>query len=150
MALYKGNLKDNDQFKVLFENTVMMVGHIYESAYCINKLTGEEFGIFEFDYDPTCALVGRNNDWCLIGGEVLVLKIWADRSLRLLDACEDIFALKSIDEYTVHILTDPWDDNAAIWELTIDLKKLTHPVSLMKIRDFKEYIDKPYTDDVEW
>ena len=147
---YPGYVVSNDHFTVLFENTVMVVGHVFEVAYCFNKFTKEEFSIFQFHNDPTCALVGPNNDWCLIGGDMLVLRTWVDYTLRFIGDLKDIHSLKLIDPYTVHILTDPWSQEAAIWELTIDLTKLARPVSLSKIKDFHAYIGQPYTDTILW
>ena len=126
----------------------MTVGHIFESSYCYNKLTEEQFGVFEFDNDPTCALVGKNDDWCLIGGDVLVLRTWADNTLRVIGELENIYGLKSIDEYTTQILTDPWTEESSIWQLEIDLTKLTRPTSLFKVKDFKEYLDKEYSEEI--
>ncbi|MFP9112312.1 hypothetical protein ACLI1A_00080 [Flavobacterium sp. RHBU_3] len=150
MKPYNGRLKDHENFKILFENTVMVVGHIFENSYCINKLTQEEFGIFEFYSDPTCGLIGKNNDWCLVGGEVLILKTYTDKTLRVIEDLKHIFELRAIDDYSTQILTDPWDEASAIWHLTIDLKKPHKPVSINKIRNFKDYLDKPYTENVEW
>jgi len=150
MRPYKGFIKDDPNFKTLFENTVMTVGHVFEMSYCYNKLTTEEFAIFEFDNDPTCGVVGQNNDWCLIGADVLVLRTWVDKTLRLVGDLKQIFDIKSIDAYTVQILTDPWADNPEIWQLTIDLNRLTRPLTLHKIGDYKEYADKPYTDKIDW
>lgn len=128
----------------------MLVGHVFETAYCYNKLIKEEFAIFHFDNDPTCAFVGKNNDCCLIGGDVLILKTCVDNTLRFIGELKDIYGLKAIEAYTVQILTDPWAEQAAIWQLDIDLTKLTRPTSLFKVKDFKDYIDKPYTEQVEW
>lgn len=150
MRPYKGFIKDDPNFKTLFENTVMTVGHVFETSYCYNKFTKEEFAIFEFDNHPTCGLVGQRNDWCLIGGDVLVLRTWVDNTLRFVGELKQIFDLKTIDDYTVQILTDPWAADSEIWQLTINLNRLTKPLTLTKIRDFKEYADKPYTDQVEW
>ncbi len=150
MRPHKGFSKDDPNFRTLFENTVMIVGHVFETSYCFNKLTEEDFAIFEFSNDPTCGLVGQRNDWCLIGGDVLVLKTWVDNTLRLVGGLRHIFEIKSIDEYTVQILTDPWADNPEIWQLAIDLNRLTNPLTLHKIRDFKDYAEKPYTDKIDW
>lgn len=40
--------------------------------------------------------------------------------------------------------------NPEIWEIAIDLDKLSRPIKLTKVRDFKEYADKPYTEKIEW
>jgi hypothetical protein len=151
MRPYKGYIKDDPNFKKLFENTVMLVGHVFESSYCYNKLTHEEFAIFRFNNDPTCALVGQNNDWCLIGGDILVLRTWVDNTLRTFDGIKDIFDLKALDAYLVQILTDPWTEQFSIWQLEIDLtRSAARPTTLHKIKDFKDYLDKPFTDKVEW
>ena len=150
MRPYKGYIKDDQNFRTLFQNAVMLVGNVFGTAYCYNKLTREEFAIFEFDNDPTCAVVGKNNDWCLVGGEVLVLRTWVDNTLRMIGDVKEIYELKAIDAYTAQILTDPWTEQSAIWQLDIDIAKLTSPTSLFKIRDFKNYIDKPYTEQVVW
>jgi len=150
MRPYKGYIKDDSNFRTLFENTVITVGNVFETAYCYNKLTKEEFAIFQFDYDPTSAAVGKNNDWCLIGGDVLVLKTWVDNTLRLIDDLKNIYGLKTIDAYTIQILTDPWAEQSAIWQLEINLNRLTRPTSLIKVKSFKEYFDKPYTDQIAW
>jgi hypothetical protein len=84
----------------------MLVGHVFQTAYCYNKVTTEEFGIVEFDSDHPCALIGKNNDWCLVGSDDLVLSTWADNTLRVIGDIKQIFELKAIDGYTVEILTD--------------------------------------------
>ena len=150
MRPYKGYIKDDSNFRTLFENTVMLVGHVSETAYCYNKLTKEEFAIFQFDNDPTCAIVGKNNDWCLIGGDVLVLRTWVDNTLRIIGDLKNIHGVKAIDAYTTQILTDPWAEHSAIWQLEINLNKLTRPTSLSKVTDFKEYFDKPYAEQIAW
>ncbi len=150
MRPYKGYIKDDKNFRTVFQNSVMLVGHLFEAAYCYNKLTREEFPIFEFDNDPTCALIGKNNDWCLVGGDVLVLRTWVDSTLRMIGELKDIHELRALDAYTIQILTDPWNEYSAIWQFQFDRAKLTRPVSLFKVKDFRDYIDKPYTEQVAW
>jgi len=150
MRPYKGYIKDDPNFKQFFENAVMLLGHVFETAYCYNKITKEEFGLFQFDNDPTCGVVGKNNDWCLVGGDVLVLKTWFDNSLRLIGDLKQIHELRSVDDYKVQILIDPWSNEAAIWQLEIDKTKPTRPITLEKVKDFKDYTDKPYTEHIVW
>jgi hypothetical protein len=50
-------------------------------------------------------------------------------TLRVVGELKNVFELKAIDDYTVQILTDPWIKESAIWELTIDMKKLTRPTT---------------------
>jgi len=91
MHPFNGYIIERPGFKPLYENFVMIVGHFYEDAYSFNKLTKEEIGIFRFYSDPTCAVVGSNNDWCLVGGHILVLKTFYDRTLRPVGDLKDIF-----------------------------------------------------------
>jgi hypothetical protein len=150
MRPYKGYIIDDPNFRTLYENTVMVVGHVYETSYCINKLTKEEFAVFQFENDPTCGVVSTNNDWCLIGGEVLMLKTWKDNTLRMISEIKHVFELKIVGHYEVKILTDPWSEDAAIWELKIDLEKLSNPISIAKLRDFEELRNKPYMENINW
>ncbi len=150
MRPYKGYINENENFKKLFENTIMLLGHVFEKTYIINKVTKEENPVFQFDNDPTCGLIGKYNDWCLVGGDFLVLRTWIDNSVRFLDDLKNIHSLRAIGDYTVQILIDPWSEHSAIWEMEIDLNKLTRPVNLTKLRDFKDYIETPYTDEPIW
>jgi hypothetical protein len=150
MRPYKDYIINNPNFRTLYENAVMVVGHVFEISFCINKLTKEEFTVFQFENDPTCGAVGRNNDWCLIGGEVLILRTCKDNTLRMISEVKQVSDLKIVDDYEVQILTDPWSEEAAIWELKIDLEKLSNPVSITKLRDFDELRNKAYTEIINW
>jgi hypothetical protein len=101
----------------------MLLGHFCESAYVYNKITKVEFGIFKFDNDPVCGLVG---------GDVLVLKAWFDNTLLLIGDLKDIHQLRLINEYSVHILTDPWTEESANCQLELDLNRLTRSKSYLK------------------
>jgi len=150
MNPYKGYLKDQPGFRVLNENYIMLLGHLYEDAWCYNKLTKEEIGIWRFQNDPTCGIIGRNNDWCLVGGEILILRTFSDHTVRPVGELENIHAIRINDEYEAQILIDPWSENAAIWHFELDLSQVAPAIGLWKIKDFKEYQDKPYTENVEW
>jgi hypothetical protein len=137
-------------FKKLFENTFMILGHIFETAFLFNKITKEEFSIFGFDSDPTCGVVGKNNDWCLIGGNVLVIKTFRDKTLRCIGELKFIHELKIINDYAIQVLTDPWEDKSAIWQVEINLNNLSEPVRFFKVRDFIDYVGKPYEEKIKW
>jgi len=57
MKPYHGYIKDDKNFKILFENTIMILGHVFESSYVVDKITNQEIPIFEFYGDPTCGLI---------------------------------------------------------------------------------------------
>ncbi|MBS1604521.1 MAG: hypothetical protein JST42_17790 [Bacteroidetes bacterium] len=146
----KRPVKDQPGFRLLYESFTLTVGHVYEDAYCYNKLTTEEFCIWQFQNDPTCAMVGKNSDWCLVGGEILVLRTFPDQTVRPVSNLKDIHEIKLIDEYTANILIDPWSENSSIWQLELDLNRATPAIGLRKIKDFKDYLDKPYTENIIW
>jgi myo-inositol-hexaphosphate 3-phosphohydrolase len=128
----------------------MLLGHVYEEAYCYNTITQEEIGIWRFQYEPTCGIIGKNNDWCLVGGEILILKTFLDRTVRPIGDLKNIHEMRLTDAYTVQILTDPWSEDAAIWQLELDSNRVAPAISLWKIKDFKDYLDKPYVENVTW
>jgi len=140
-------IKEQDkypQLKVLDETDVYLVGYQYEDAYIIEKKNFREVVVEDFYGDPSCALISRNNDWIIIAGERLV--IWKDN--RLYEPAQEgfqwIHALRTHDQKTVEILTDPWTEHSAIWTLNTDT------LALGKVRDFYDYRDKPWTEDVVW
>ena len=144
-----GQIKNNFNFKKFDENLILLLGHVYEQIFLIDKITNQETGILTLDNEPTCGLIGTNNDWCLVGGDILVLKTFFDNTLRQLPL-DNITALKKIDEYTVQILIDPWSDKASIWQLNIDINKPARPINIFKIKDFPDYQDKPYIENILW
>jgi hypothetical protein len=150
MRPYNGYIKDDTNFKKLYENTVMILGHVFETSYLYNKITKEEFAIFKSDNDPTCGLVSKNNDWCLVGGDQLVLRTFFDNTLRLIGDLKSIYDLKIVDDYKVQILIDPWSNGPSIWQLEININRAARLVDLIKICDFNDYIDKPYKEQIEW
>ena len=142
-------IKGNINFNKLDENLLFLLGHVFEQAFLIDKITSQEIGIFTFDSDPTCGLIGTNNDWCVIGGDILIVKTFFDNTLRTLPL-HSINALKKIDDYKVQILIDPWSEKASIWQLEIDINNPAKPINLFKIKDLPDYKDKPYSENILW
>ena len=140
-------MTDDPTYRKLYETSKLTVGHSYEYAYLTKR------SIFNFKkttmigwfiYDPTCALISYDNSWCLVGGDRLLL--WTPKQTFEIDDdnLKSIEAFRQIDLYTVHILIDPWADNSAIWEFNIQTKQRK------KLRDFNDYKDQEYTDDIKW
>jgi hypothetical protein len=150
MRSYKGYVIDQPGFRRLFENFVLVVGHFYEDAYSYNKITKEEIGIFRFEGDPTCAVVGTNNDWCLIGGHILILKTFYDRTVRPAGDLKDIYDLRLVSAYSAQLLTDPWSPESAIWQLDINPNRAAPGMNFWKIRDFHDYLGKRFEANVNW
>lgn len=137
MRSYKGYIVDQSGFRLLYKNFVMVLGHLYEDAYSYNKITKEEIDIWRFHHEPTCGLIGKNNDWCLVGGEGLILRTNFDRTVRQVGDLQNIHDLRLVNDYTAQILTDPWSEDAAIWQLEIDLNRVAPSIGLWKVKDFK-------------
>ena len=128
--------------RVLAESGNLIVVHCYEDASIYFKKTKEKFYIGDFYGDPTCALVGPDEDWVLVGGEHLTL--WQGGLTASIAGIHWICGLRLVDSETVDILTDPWTSDSAVWRMTIPDRRL------VKVADFPWYREKPYTDDVEW
>jgi hypothetical protein len=151
------NMKTDPNFIKLTETSAMVLGHVVNSAFMFNKQTSEEYSIFKFKREPTCGLIGRNNDWCLVGGNVLVLRTLADDCVRIFHDFKNIYQFKIVNDYSVQILINPWSQKASIWQLEINSIKLTSPVNeleapvnIFKVKDFKDYINKPTTEQIVW
>lgn len=134
----------DDNFKILSETNKYVLGHIFEEAYIIDKVTNEKFQIGCMYGDPSCGLIDQDNKWCIIGGSTLI--IWTPKEITELKVDELYWAckLRQITQNRVQILIEPWADNSSIWELNI-LDK-----SYLKVCDFKNYKDKEYTEKIEW
>lgn len=75
------------------------------------------------------------------GGEILT--VWKNHA-TLDIAMSWPYDMRQSGPGTVHVLTDPWMEDAAIWELNIAT------LAEQKLRDFREYIGKAYTERVIW
>jgi len=55
-----------------------------------------------------------------------------------------------ISAYSAQILTDPWSAAPAIWQLNIDPNPTAPSIELWKVKDFTDYVGKPYEENVSW
>ena len=129
---------------VLDENDVFKLINKYEDAYLTNKLTGEEIFLGNFYGDPECGIIGADNSFCFVGGNYCILyrdgKIIEVDDVRL----NWILRVRQMSDKSIEILTDPWRVDSALWQLNIE------DLSILKIRNFADYIDKDYTDNIIW
>ena len=137
-------MKQDKNYKILAETDELILGHIFEVAFLTIKATNENVSLGDFDGDPTCGLISRTNDWCVVGGSALL--IWTkNRIFKIQD--ESLYWVSDIrqtSENRIEVLIDPWAENAAIWEIDIVTKKKN------KVKDFTDYKNKEYTDNVVW
>ncbi len=134
---------------VLFETDKLKIEHEFENAYLIEKQSGKELLFDDFYGDPTCGLISLNNDWAIIAGEHLTIWRADKRKNKQIERIEHdelkwIHDVRLKSENTIEILTDPWSEKSAIWELNISLMKF------VKIREFKKYQDSEYAETIEW
>lgn len=130
--------------QILSESDTLKLEYAYETARLIEKSTGEVLYEDVFYGDPTCGLVGVDNSWAIVAGEHLA--IWRANNAESIshDELRWIHALRVRDDRTVEILTDPWSKIAAVWEIDVVTFRFR------KVRDFPDYMDREYSDSVDW
>lgn len=129
-------------FRILAQSSRFLLGNIYEDAFLINKLDGSVIGLGDFYGDPTCAAIAPSQSWVALGGEDRLV-VWYDGKVteKMLNSP---FDMRIHDEQCLEILTDPWSQLSAIWQLRIG------SFDLIKVRDFPDYIHKEYQENVNW
>ncbi|MEM1002434.1 MAG: hypothetical protein AAGH46_07285 [Bacteroidota bacterium] len=55
-----------------------------------------------------------------------------------------IHSIRVKNSETVELLTDPWGENPAIWEIS------TETFEFVKVRDFNDYKGREYSEDLIW
>ena len=131
----------SDNFRILAQTENMIIGHVYETAYIIRWLMDKEIDLGNFYGEPTCALISPKEDWCLVGGEKLIL--WKQGKKIQFDI-SDTHDIRLIDKDIVEILTDPWSENSGIWRINIATRKVDFA------REFLDYKNKEYSEKVDW
>ena len=132
---------------ILAETGELLLGHRHEEAVLLRKRTGRCLLEDSFYGDPSCGAISATNDWNVVAGEHVT--VWrASAGVTVLDApaaLRWVHALR-MDEATqqVHLLTDPWGEHPAVREL----RPLT--LTVQKVRDFLDYQERVYVDEVNW
>ncbi|WP_461791425.1 hypothetical protein [Pedobacter sp.] len=137
-------ITQDKNFHKLFETDIYLVGHIFETTYLIDKtneysiILGDSYG------DPSCALIDKDNKWCLVGGSTLIL--WTpDNTVEIKD--DNLYwasKLRQTDTNKAHILIDRWANNSSIWEIDIN------STERKKLSDFDNYKNKEFTENIDW
>ncbi|MBC9933018.1 hypothetical protein [Chitinophaga qingshengii] len=119
-----------------------VIGSLHENGYLFHLDTHEVTFMNWFYGDPTCAIIGQNDQWATMGG-ANGLTIWQQGVTSDIHI-ENVFALREFDPVTIHVLTDPWREEAAVWEINLVT------FSIQRLRSFPDYLNQEYTDDVNW
>ncbi len=137
-------LQNYPPLRILDQTDRLLLGHVFEDIYLIDKRNGEELLHDDFHGDPRCGLISPHNDWALVAGEHLTIW-WPNKSeIITQEELRWITAVRHINATCVALLVDPWGTNAAIWSLDVPHGKI------QKVRDFKDYENREYTDNIEW
>lgn len=152
--------------RLLAESDNLAVVHEWEYTYIVFKHTMVRIEVDWFYGNPQCSAIGRDEEWILIGGEHLT--VWKsganagsadtcpNENWKLIDGDSKngavsvfegvkwVHAMRVINRSTVDVLTDPYAPGCAIWRFDVAGYRLC------KLRDFPDYVNKPYTEHVVW
>ncbi len=62
-----------DNFKILSETNKYVLGHIFEETYLIDKVTNNKLQIGSMYGNPSCGLIGEDNNWCIVAGSTVII-----------------------------------------------------------------------------
>ncbi|TWF41776.1 hypothetical protein FHW36_103580 [Chitinophaga polysaccharea] len=124
------------------ESKSLLVGSLYENGYLFHLATKEVTYINWFYGNPTCAVISGDEQWAVMGGGE-ILTVWKNQATFDI-ALAWPYDMRQSGPGIVQVLTDPWVENAAVWELDITT------LDVQKLRDFREYIGKAYMEQVAW
>ncbi|MCE7992933.1 MAG: hypothetical protein HEP71_13170 [Roseivirga sp.] len=129
---------------VLDETDLYLLFNKYEDVFLLNKKTQQELWLTCMSGEPACGKISLRDDWIVIGGESL--QLWSDNKLKTIEDSDLtwIHDLRQTGDHEIEVLIDPWSEKPAIWRLNLKSSKKT------KVRDFKDYQDREYTDSVRW
>lgn len=130
--------------KTLCETKRLIVEHSYEYVHLRDKTSNDILYSDEFYGDPECALIDDNEHWAVVGGDKLV--VWSSNEVNevKVQGLESIEAMREKGSECVEILVDPWSENAAVWVLNVKT------LQAKKVRDFNNYKDHTYTNEIIW
>lgn len=129
--------------RIIYETEQLRIANEYEIAYLIDKLKGEIIFQDRFLGDPTCGYINEENTWGAIGGSHLIF--WTKNKIKKYPR-NIICHIHEMREKggKLEILTDPWENKCAIWNIEVETGKLE------RTREFQFYLDKKYTENVIW
>jgi hypothetical protein len=128
--------------RYLSTTTELALAHLCEEGYLIQSASKEAIYLGWFYGDPTCSIIDKNNKWAIMAGTNRFV-LWQSGTLHELSFA-NAHEMRQHNDETLHILTDPWSTDSAIWEFNVTNQQFN------KIRDFKDYIDQEFTEEVNW
>ncbi|PQA93923.1 hypothetical protein SAMN05421796_1212 [Chryseobacterium piscicola] len=130
--------------KIIDETDKLKLEIEQESSVLTEKTSGIILLNEQFYGNPSCGIIDPENNWAIVAG--IHLTFWKpSKTIKYHNEnFEWIHSIRIKDKNTVEILTDPWSEKSSVWELN------TENAELKKIKDFPEYINKEYTELVNW
>jgi len=131
---------------ILYETEILRLQNEYELTCLIDKKSEKVLCEDDFYGDPTCGLISPNNDWAIMAGEHLTIwKRQGSSSTKIsTDLIQWVHDLRLINPDFVDILIDPWSKKSAVWRVNMQT------LELIKQRDFPDYRDMEYSENVIW
>lgn len=128
----------------LYETDKLKLENEFEATFLIDKKSGQTLMEDDFYGDPNCGLIDKDNKWAIVAGEHLT--IWTPKKWTRIndEELKWIHSIRIKNSETVEILIDPWSDNSAIWEIN------TRTFDFKKIKNFEDYKDQEYSENVIW
>ena len=72
-------MTQDKSFNILDETNELILGHIFENVFLINKRTNENLNLGDIFGDPSCGLISNKNDWCVVGGSNIL--VWTKEKI---------------------------------------------------------------------
>ncbi len=139
-------LPKNESLVILYENESFIVYKEWEDATLVDKRSKKKVEMGSHYGDPTCAIIPKSNNWCIVGGDGLY--VWKRDSGEVVSVFSEeishVMRLKLVSEDEVLFLIDPWSSKSAIWSFNIP------SMTYKKVQDFLTYREKPFTEDIDW
>lgn len=134
----------SDSINLIDETSELRLEHEFESVYLVRKADNQILNSDDFNGDPECGLIDKENNWAIVAGSHLTL--WTQTTERKFQTKQfkDIHSIRLLNGETIEILTDPWAETSAVWKLNLITFELT------KVADFEKYQGKEYSENVEW
>ncbi|WP_076665533.1 hypothetical protein [Pontibacter indicus] len=127
---------------ILDETDQLLLLHEWETVFLLEKRDNSVLWKEKYVGDPTCGLIDKDNKWAVVAGDHLT--IWSQGKALNVAGLADIHSIRLEKADTLKVLIDPWSTRSAVWKVNVKTLEKS------KIRDFSEYRDKPYTEEVKW
>ena len=129
---------------VLYETNQLRLERNSEVVLLRNKSNQKILMKEDFLGDASCGIIDKDGNWAVVGGEYLLIWTVSQYNKVEEEGLKWIHSLRFKNWEILEILTDPWSEYSAVWELNLQSFQCT------KVRDFNDYKNQKYTEEVIW